>query len=174
MLVEDLARAFYLVLQDYERFKIDNLFVAAQAALAARTGNAANYNTHADTVRRGAMDLTQQSNYAYFPQRWKDLFEASRFASASPERLGKMLLAALPGDPQRAISSGELNGDMDTYKNARNTMNAFLGACSTVNIGRWSRMLAGRTSSLASASGVTKGTWRYPPVFLNGGALHSV
>jgi hypothetical protein len=80
------------------------------------------------------MQLIQRSNYASLPQRWKYLFEASRFAPASPERLGKMLLAALPADPQRAISSGELNGDVDAYRSARNTMNMFLAACSNVNI----------------------------------------
>jgi hypothetical protein len=131
--VEDLARVFSLVLKDYDQFKIDHLFGVTQAALQARN-NAANYNTHAINVRDTAMELIQQSRYASLPRRLKDLFEASAFASASPERLGKMFLAALPNDPQRAISSGELNGDLDTYRSARGTMNAFLGACETVNI----------------------------------------
>jgi hypothetical protein len=109
MLVEDLARVFGV----------------AQAALQARTGDVTNYNTHANTVRAGASELIRGSRYASLPQKWKDLFEASRFAPASPERLGKMLLAALPADPQRAISSAELNGDSDTYRSARNAMNTF-------------------------------------------------
>jgi hypothetical protein len=135
MLVEDLARAFSLVLQDYERFKIDDMFNIAQAALQNRSGNVQNYNVHANNVRGRASELLRESNYAAFPQRWKDLFEASRFAPASPERLGKLFLTALPADPQRAIPSSELNGDKDTYHNSRGSMNAFLGACSQVGIG---------------------------------------
>jgi hypothetical protein len=133
MLVEDLARVFASVLEDYTQFKIDDLFNITQAALQARN-NSPNYNTHADNVRQIATDLIQNSRYVRLPRRHRDLFESSKFAPASPERLGNMFLAALPGDPQRAISSGELNGDKDQYHNARGSMNAFLSACSQVNI----------------------------------------
>jgi hypothetical protein len=134
MLVEDLARAFHLVLQDYDRFKIDEIFHTAQTALQNRIGNSANYTPHAHNVRSAAAGLIRESNYASFPKRWKAMFEASRFASVSPERLGKMFEAAVPEDPQRAISSGELNGDKDAFQNARGAMNAFLGTCQQVNI----------------------------------------
>ena len=89
------------------------MFNIAQAALQNRSGNVQNYNVHANNVRGRASELLRESNYAAFPQRWKDLFEASRFAPASPERLGKLFLTALPADPQRAIPSSELNGDKD-------------------------------------------------------------
>jgi hypothetical protein len=134
MLVEDLARVFSLILEDYNQFKIDDLFNVTQAALQSRS-NVQNYNVHATNVGKMATDLIHNSRYANLPRRHKDLFEASKFASASPERLGNMFLAALHNDPQRAISSGELNGDKDAYNNARSAMNAFLGACGQVNIG---------------------------------------
>jgi hypothetical protein len=133
MLVEDLARVFAIVLEDYTQFKIDDLFNITQAALQARN-NSPNYNIHAANVRQVATDLIQNSRYVRLPRRHRDLFESSKFAPASPERLGNMFLAALPGDPQRAISSGELNGDKDQYHNARGSVDSFLSACSQVNI----------------------------------------
>jgi hypothetical protein len=135
MLAGRLLQVVRDILAEYSSFKIVEQ-LSATANLSVNRGqlNPHQYNQQAQTLRAWAQTIIDQSKLAKYPDDLRKFLEESRYASALPEHIARLVLNGLPSDKDRAISSPELNIYIEFANILRGELTSFVVAADKFNI----------------------------------------